>query len=72
MERQVERQIAKPSIKAGVKREVLRILEENRVTIVRRAVTPERSVIFIEPDIEVLNEAYAMFDDKVDIIRIQD
>jgi hypothetical protein len=72
MDRQVQLQIAKPSINAGLKREILRILDENRNTVVRRAVVPEKAVLYIDPDEEVLNNAYAKFDVFFEFLQSQD
>jgi len=63
--KQVELKIAKPSIMVGLNREILRVLDENRNLIVKRAIMPKRAIIFVEPDEKVLNEAYAMFDREI-------
>ena len=63
-----ELEVARPEIRAGLKREILRILQENRDTIVRRATVPKRAVVFVKPDPKILNFAYASLDNFISFL----
>lgn len=68
----VQLTIAKKSIDDGIKREIIRILTDHRNTVIRKATIPERAVVYVEPDADVLNYAYARYDNFVDYFMGQE
>lgn len=58
-------------LQAAVRREVLRIMDENRETILRRACVPPRAVIAVEPAPEVQEQASIAYDRLYTVIEIQ-